>query len=96
MREPTAPRRREARMGRGNRMVAYEQAHKRRRRRRLDGRRGRAILLSILALLVTGCATGPVRTPAADAPRELIVFAAASLTDAMTELEQIFEAANPG
>ena len=77
-------------------MLAYEQAHKRVRRRRLYGRQGRTILLFVLALFVSGCVAGPARTPATDAPRELIIFAAASLTDAMTDLEQIFEAAHPG
>lgn len=51
-------------------------------------------LLMILALLLTGCASP---TPAvASEPRTLTVFAAASLTDAFTEIGKNFEVANPG
>lgn len=57
-----------------------------------------ATLLIALSLVLSGCARPLVlASPAADdSPRELVVFAAASLTDAMTELEQIFEAEHPG
>ena len=41
-------------------------------------------------------AASPAQTPVAAAPVELQVFAAASLTDAFTEIGQQFEAAHPG
>lgn len=47
----------------------------------------------LLALLVLLAACGPAVSPA---PRSLTVFAAASLTDAFTEISQSFEAAHPG
>ncbi|GAB4398686.1 MAG: molybdate ABC transporter substrate-binding protein [Anaerolineales bacterium] len=52
----------------------------------------------LLALLLAGCATNPQPSSAKSAvePRPLMVFAAASLTDAFTELGKNFEAANPG
>jgi molybdate transport system substrate-binding protein len=54
-----------------------------------------------LLLLLGGCAPqGAADEPPASselsAPGEVIVFAAASLTDAMTEVAHSFEAANPG
>lgn len=57
-----------------------------------------AALLFMLSLALSGCARLLVPTPpvAADSQRELVVFAAASLTDALTELEPIFEAEHPG
>jgi molybdate transport system substrate-binding protein len=51
-------------------------------------------LLLLFVLLITGCKTAPA-TPIPDS-RTLTVFAAASLTDAFTELGKNFEAANPG
>ncbi len=51
-------------------------------------------LLLLFVLLITGCKTAPT-TPMPDS-RTLTVFAAASLTDAFTELGKTFEAANPG
>lgn len=63
----------------------------------------RFILLVILALILASCAANP---PAAAAPAgpdqavldpvELNVFAAVSLTDAFTEIGQIFESNHPG
>ena len=49
----------------------------------------------LAALFLVGCAPAatPISTPE---PRSLTVFAAASLTDAFTEIGQNFEAANPG
>lgn len=52
------------------------------------------ILVSWLALLITGC--GTARPAAAPEPRTLTVFAAASLTDAFTEIGGNFQAAHPG
>lgn len=61
------------------------------------------LFLLLLTMALSGCVTSVAPAPVApradggaSTPRELIVFAAASLTDAMTELEQLFEAANPG
>lgn len=56
------------------------------------------VLLLILSLTLSGCAPPLLSaSPAADdSQRELVVFAAASLTDAMTELEPVFEAEHPG
>jgi molybdate transport system substrate-binding protein len=51
-------------------------------------------LLLLLVLFITGCKTAPA-TPMPGS-RTLTVFAAASLTDAFTELGKNFEAANPG
>lgn len=52
-------------------------------------------LLLLFALFLTGCA--PAATPkSAPEPRTLQVFAAASLTDAFTEIGKNFEAAHPG
>jgi molybdate transport system substrate-binding protein len=50
----------------------------------------------LLCLAIIGCS--PAALPAAPAPepRTLQVFAAASLTDAFTEIGKSFEAANPG
>jgi molybdate transport system substrate-binding protein len=48
-----------------------------------------AYLIILFALLMTGCA------PASSQPQTLNVFAAASLTDAFTEIGKNFETANP-
>lgn len=49
------------------------------------------------AVLLVSCTADPtVEPPAAVEARALTVFAAASLTDAFTEIGQDFEAANPG
>ncbi len=53
------------------------------------------LLLSGLLLCVAGCAAGMAESIGAGR-HELIVFAAASLTDAFNELAQEFEAQNPG
>jgi molybdate transport system substrate-binding protein len=54
-----------------------------------------SLSLSLLPVLfLMGCA--PAATPAVSKPRTLHVFAAASLTDAFTEIGRNFEAANPG
>jgi molybdate transport system substrate-binding protein len=56
-------------------------------------------LILLLALLIAGCspAASPTEAPrAAPEARTLNVFAAASLTDAFTEIGKNFEAANPG
>jgi molybdate transport system substrate-binding protein len=50
------------------------------------------VALTAAVLALAGCGSGS----AAPEPRTLTVFAAASLTDVFTELEQRFEAANPG
>lgn len=50
----------------------------------------RLILILLLVLFMVGCA------PAAAEPKTLHVFAAASLTDAFTEIGKHFEAAHPG
>ena len=59
----------------------------------------RAALVGVLALLVVtfvaACGTGSA-TSSADGPRELNVFAAASLTEAFTELGDRFTAEHPG
>ena len=59
----------------------------------------RAALVGVLALLVVAfaaaCGAGST-TSAADDPRELNVFAAASLTEAFTELGDRFTAEHPG
>jgi molybdate transport system substrate-binding protein len=53
-------------------------------------------LFLLLALLLVGCAsTGPAGTEVPEA-RTLTVFAAASLTDAFSEIGNNFETANPG
>ncbi len=52
-------------------------------------------VLLLLALVMAGC-TPAVAAPPASKPRVLNVFAAASLTDAFTEIGKNFEAANPG
>jgi len=49
----------------------------------------------LVALLLAGCASA-VASPSAPETRTLNVFAAASLTDAFTEIGKSFEAANPG
>jgi molybdate transport system substrate-binding protein len=56
------------------------------------GRAGRALAGLAAAALLTGCSSGQ----GAEADRELVVSAAASLTDAFGELAAAFEAANPG
>ena len=55
-------------------------------------------LMLLLALFLTGCASTPSTESPATAPeaRTLSVFAAASLTDAFTEIGKNFETANPG
>ena len=54
-------------------------------------------LLLILAIILTACASdSPTTAPAIEESRTLTVFAAASLTDAFTEIGKNFEAANPG
>ena len=86
-------------MWQGTDLAPGGDAPQRRRRSHRHGNRWSTLLLFVWAFLVSGCASSvasPGTPPAADAPRELIVFAAASLTDAMTDLEQIFEAAHPG
>jgi molybdate transport system substrate-binding protein len=52
------------------------------------------VLSALLTALVIGCGTVP-KNPGS-ATRTLTVFAAASLTEAFTEIETAFEAANPG
>jgi molybdate transport system substrate-binding protein len=52
-------------------------------------------LTLLLAILLAGCAPAATASPAPE-PRTLNVFAAASLTDAFTEIGKNFEAANPG
>lgn len=56
-----------------------------------------AVLL-IALLSACGSATPPAPAPSTDVtePRTLTVFAASSLTDAFTEIGEVFEAANPG
>lgn len=52
-----------------------------------------------LPLILAGCASassGPTDSPMIEEPRTLTIFAAASLTDAFTEIGESFEAANPG
>jgi molybdate transport system substrate-binding protein len=56
-------------------------------------------LLVLFTMFLAGCAPATTSTPAptsASEPRILSVFAAASLTDAFTELGQKFEAGHPG
>ena len=56
----------------------------------------RVIHLSLLfTLVLAGCASAPTPSSAPE-ERTLSIFAAASLTDAFTEIGKIFEAANPG
>jgi molybdate transport system substrate-binding protein len=55
----------------------------------------RFLHLGLLALLWAGCAPAAA-TNTEPQPRSLTVFAAASLTDAFTELGENFELANPG
>ncbi len=50
--------------------------------------------LFLIVLWLVGCETGSL-TEHASEPQELTVFAAASLTDAFTELAEAFEAQNP-
>jgi molybdate transport system substrate-binding protein len=56
-------------------------------------------LILLLALFLTGCGTPvtptPITAPVSNSPQTLTVFAAASLTDAFTEIGKAFEAANP-
>jgi molybdate transport system substrate-binding protein len=79
------------------------------RERNVSRRQFRVSLwLAALVLVLAGCASpsgtstgvpavsSTVLSTVATQPTELLVFAAASLTDAMTELEQTFEAAHPG
>lgn len=59
----------------------------------------RWVLVLPVALMVTGlagCGSGGSAPSSSAASGELTVFAAASLTDAFTELGRAFEAANPG
>jgi molybdate transport system substrate-binding protein len=49
----------------------------------------------LLAILLTACSSVAISTPIPK-QRALTVFAAASLTDAFTEIGESFEAANPG
>ena len=56
-------------------------------------------VLSLFALFLSGCTPGMAPTTISGSspkPRTLNVFAAASLTDAFTEIGKNFEAANPG
>lgn len=55
-------------------------------------------LLPVWLLAACSPAGNPASEPAATAPaaQEVVVFAAASLTDAFTEMAQAFEAENPG
>lgn len=57
-------------------------------------------IILLLTLLITGCASlSPTEESSARVkpePRTLIVFAAASLTDAFTEIGENFDVANPG
>lgn len=59
-------------------------------------RKAITLLLALCMLLLVGCDTKPAETPAApeDAPVELIVFAAASLTETLTALGEKYTAAN--
>jgi len=58
--------------------------------------RGFPYLFLVLALLLGGCGSD-LPAPTADSePQTLTVFAAASLTDAFTEIGKNFESANPG
>lgn len=60
-----------------------------------EWRRGAALAAMLPLLILVGCL--PVAAPTdATAPREVLVFAAASLTDAMNQVAQEFETANPG
>jgi molybdate transport system substrate-binding protein len=51
------------------------------------------LMLGAIGWLLTACALAPGQ---ADAPTELVVFAASSLTDALTEMARVFEQLNPG
>ena len=57
-------------------------------------------LTLLLVLFLTGCKapppSAPATAPAAQSSSALMVFAAASLTDAFTEIGETFEAAHPG
>jgi len=53
-------------------------------------------LCIVLALLLAGCGSASPALTAAPESKTLTVFAAASLTDAFTEIGQNFGAANPG
>ena len=57
--------------------------------------KGFLYLTLLLAILLAGCAPAATASSAPE-PRTLNVFAAASLTDAFTELGKNFEVANPG
>jgi molybdate transport system substrate-binding protein len=50
------------------------------------------VIMLIAGLLLAGCAAAPEK---AAPPVELVVFAASSLTDAFTEMAQVFEEENP-
>ena len=57
-----------------------------------------ASLILLLAIFLTGCSSAsstPIIDSANQPPRTLTVFAAASLTDAFTEIGNNFQAANP-
>ena len=53
-------------------------------------------VILLLTLLLAGCGSASSTPAAAPEPRTLTVFAAASLTDAFTEIGKNFESANPG
>jgi molybdate transport system substrate-binding protein len=55
-----------------------------------------AALLGGLTLITSGCGSSATESSGAAAPRELNVFAAASLTEAFTQTGAGFTAANPG
>lgn len=60
---------------------------------------GQVLAVVFVLLLATGCTAPSVETPAAETTGvtgEILVYAAASLTDAFTEIGAAFEAANPG
>ena len=50
----------------------------------------------LLVLVIAGCSPAMTSPDSAEEARTLNVFAAASLTDAFTEIGKIFEAGNPG
>lgn len=58
------------------------------------------VFVVLLSLFLSGCGSAIITTPTVDPvieqPSTLSVFAAASLTDAFTEIGKSFESANPG